>query len=611
MRHGATQITAMEGISRLAFCIGQELAQNSRSGLTVRFLSKKLELPEEEIEYLVDVNPNLFFFDLTKVKLVAEGAAAVKRISMGLENLGDVQSMYQYIKGMSPHDFRRLEERIGVDKPGGKKAAVEAMVDNHYSHPDSIVEYVATRGFSARAQEVFDLIWQANDSVMPVSALRALHSEPEYSVEQALWELIQGLAVFEMFRFDQEERLVRVVGLMSEIRQWRENSGSSRKKSASLKPFRGTPERIESRGLDLSERVGRLVSAVAARPVRLRGDGDLFREDRRRLSEISPEDSEPVLDTLLWIAEGVGWLARVDNELRAGELEALIRLDRLSRHRKLFDWMARSASEVTSRRVMTKLLEDLEPDVWYPVLPFIEFAVRDSEENEQPVLKNTGGYWQYMSPSTSAGFERALARSLEETFLWLGVVDRAMHKGENCFRLAALGNYLLTGEGREKVASHFPERLTEIVVQPNFDIVVPAQEGDPLLAVPLEQFADRQSVGQAIVYNLNKDSFTRGVQEGHDGAGFVDFLLNHNRGGSLPTNVLQTLEDWRGGMKHVRLRTIHVLEAEDPLVIADLLHRRRFAKHLTAVDGRKVVAYTRISKAELVKTLEKEGFIVG
>ncbi|MCL4217231.1 MAG: hypothetical protein KJ052_09550, partial [Candidatus Hydrogenedentes bacterium] len=78
-----------------------------------------------------------------------------------------------------------------------------------------------------------------------------------------------------------------------------------------------------------------------------------------------------------------------------------------------------------------------------------------------------------------------------------------------------------------------------------------------------------------------------------------------------PTNVLQTLEDWRGGMKHVRLRTIHVLEAEDPLVIADLLHRRRFAKHLTAVDGRKVVAYTRISKAELVKTLEKEGFIVG
>ncbi|NIA15596.1 MAG: hypothetical protein GWP08_16155, partial [Nitrospiraceae bacterium] len=56
MRHAASLLAAMEGISRPAFRIARELANNSRSGLTVRFLSKKLEIPEEEVEYLVDVN---------------------------------------------------------------------------------------------------------------------------------------------------------------------------------------------------------------------------------------------------------------------------------------------------------------------------------------------------------------------------------------------------------------------------------------------------------------------------------------------------------------------------------------------------------------------------
>ncbi|HRI87829.1 MAG TPA: hypothetical protein PK869_06185, partial [Candidatus Hydrogenedentes bacterium] len=60
----------------------------------------------------------------------------------------------------------------------------------------------------------------------------------------------------------------------------------------------------------------------------------------------------------------------------------------------------------------------------------------------------------------------------------------------------------------------------------------------------------------------------------------------------------------------VRLRTLHVLESDDPLVMADLLHRRRFAKHFENLDPRKIVAVARISKADLAKELEKEGFVV-
>ena len=190
------------------------------------------------------------------------------------------------------------------------------------------------------------------------------------------------------------------------------------------------------------------------------------------------------------------------------------------------------------------------------------------------------------------------------------MVERGAEDDESAFRLTPLGHCLLSGNDSTRVESSFPALKTELIVQPNFDIVVPTHDVDPLLTVPLDQFTDRGSTGQATVYHLSKESFTRAVQDGHDGEAFVAFLLNHNRGGSLPTNVMTTLEDWRGGMKRVRLRTIQILESDDPLVIADLMHRRRFNKYFESIDPHRVVSFGKIDKSELAKALEKDGFVV-
>jgi hypothetical protein len=609
MRHGASLIMALEGLSKPAFRIARELTVNSRSGLTVRFLSKKLELPEEEIEYIIDVNHKLFYTDLTKVKLVAEGGTAVKRISDGLENRGDIPSLFNGVKGVNPHDFRRLEDQIGIEKPGGKKSAAEELISRCYSRPDSLVEYVASREFSARAKEVFDFVWQYESGVAPAAVIRANFGQLDYEVEQAILELVQGFVLFEMFRFDSEDRLVRVIGILSELRQWIEVSAAQNRKNSTLKVVRGKPDSADSRGLDFSERICRLVAAIAAKPARLRGDGDLFREDRRRLSEFCSEDDDPSLQTCLWVAQGVGWIARVDNELRAGQLDSLIDMDRIGRHRIVFEWLAEAGNESASRRVLSGLLDELKTDAWYPITDFIEYAMRFGSETEQPLLKNAGGHWNYVSPAAVSS-ERGLVRSLEETFLWLGIVDRADDRGRGLFSVTALGDCFLRGATHEKLKKLFPEKDAKIVVQPNFDIVVPTHDVDPLLTVPLDQFCVRGSTGSATVYTLTKDSFIKAMQEGHDGDGFFQFLLDHNREGSLPANVMTTLEDWRGGMKRVRLRTLHILESDDPLVMADLMHRRRFTKHFEAVDPRRIVAFNKISKGDLTKELEKEGFVV-
>ncbi len=60
----------------------------------------------------------------------------------------------------------------------------------------------------------------------------------------------------------------------------------------------------------------------------------------------------------------------------------------------------------------------------------------------------------------------------------------------------------------------------------------------------------------------------------------------------------------------MRLRTVHVIDCDDPLVMADVQHRRRLSKNLNPIDPRHTVAYKGISKAELTKALEKDGFVV-
>ncbi|MFP6616873.1 MAG: helicase-associated domain-containing protein [Candidatus Hydrogenedentota bacterium] len=609
MRHSANMIVSMEGINRAVYSIAYELSQNSRSGLTVRFLSKKLEIPQEEVEYLVDVNHKLLYTDLTKIRLPNEGMTAVKRITDGLENHGDIPSLFQTLKRLSSHDYRRLEEQIGVDL-GTKKATGEHIIENFYRHPDSVMQYVATHGFSETAREVFDIVWQSKDGIMPVSKIRAAHGGTEFDVEQALWELFRGIAAFEMFRYDAEDRLVRMAGLLTELRQWRSDQTSKKKKSKGLKPLKGSPGTAYNRELQLTEKLCQLVATVAAKPVRLRGDGELFKEDLRRLSDTVPEDSAPSLTASLWAAEGVGWLVRHDNELHAGELEDLIKVDYVDRHKNVFDWLTATGDEPVSSSLIVESLENLKPKAWYKIEDFIEHCINIHEQLDPPILKLQNGSHQYLSSGTASNIGELLERSMEESLHWLGVIERSSDGFDDYMRITPLGEALLLNKDLAPLKTQYVKANREIIVQPNFDIVVPTQDMDTLLTVPLDQFTVRQSTGQATVYLMTKEAFTQALQEGHDGDAFVDFLLAYNRNGVLPPNVMTTLEDWRGGLRRVRITTIDVLEIDDHLVMADLQHRRKFNKFLTPLDPDKYILYHDTNTSELGKQLEKDGFIV-
>ena len=127
----------------------------------------------EEVEYLVDINHKLLYTDLTKVRLAPEGFHAVKRILEGLESHGDVAALQQRIRNLPDQDLQRLEERLGIEDAPSKKELFEQTLLKIYRHPDSVLNYVASREFSTCAREVFDILWQSRDGVMTVSQLYA------------------------------------------------------------------------------------------------------------------------------------------------------------------------------------------------------------------------------------------------------------------------------------------------------------------------------------------------------------------------------------------------------------------------------------------------------
>lgn len=610
MRHSASLLASLEGMSRATFLIARELAQNSRTGLTTRFLSKKLDMPQEEIEYLVDVHPKLLYTDLTRIRLVPEGPQAVKRILEGLESHGDVEALRQFIRSLSDINLQALEERLELDDGLSKKEIAERAVQRIYRHPDSVLDYLATGDFSERAREIFDGIWQSHDGIQPVSQIYAVHRCSEFEVEKALTELFQGCACFELFRFDGEQRLVRAAALLKEVRDYlRHTKHVVPDAVPELEPIKSGVEITHLEDIGFSEAVCRVTAAVAARPARVRNDGELFREDRRRLEQVRSDEEEPSLSTCLWAAEGLGWIARVDNTLRAGDVDVLLGVDRMRRHQMLYEWLTSQSDIAPARGLLERAQEELHPGTWYSVMDFISRVQDFMDGSDAPLLQQRGSAYEYQVPGSGGRLETRLARLLEERFCWLGVIDRGYAGGEPCFRITPLGQALLSGSLPAELCEQYPARTGGIVVQPNYEVAAALEDMDPLLTIPLDTFAVRVSESPVTVYKLTRESFVRAMQQGHSPDVFIAFLLSNNRG-PLPENVLTTLKDWRGTAKQVRLRTCQVLESDDPLVIAELAHQQQWRKYLSAVEPQKTLRYQGITKAALKAALEKEGYIV-
>ncbi|HEU4964552.1 MAG TPA: helicase-associated domain-containing protein, partial [Bacilli bacterium] len=141
-------------------------------------------------------------------------------------------------------------------------------------------------------------------------------------------------------------------------------------------------------------------------------------------------------------------------------------------------------------------------------------------------------------------------------------------------KLTALGRETLLQEvsadeiQAEAVEQDATPAHTPLILQPNFDLLVPLEEFHRL-EWELDEVTDLIRVDTMRVHRLTKTSVFRALDNGWTGETVLDFLREET-GDMVPGNVERMIEQWAAEFGRVRLYRAVVVECREGMLAADL-----------------------------------------
>jgi hypothetical protein len=175
-------------------------------------------------------------------------------------------------------------------------------------------------------------------------------------------------------------------------------------------------------------------------------------------------------------------------------------------------------------------------------------------------------------PEVEGAFVRQV---IGESLRWLGLVEVGPDaQRPEVFRLTELGRHLLLDQ---PLTASLPPGAAQVIVQPNFEVVVvDALANAPLLA-RLNDFAERRSFDRAATYRLTQEALLRGLDHGWTGPRILE-LLESITNGPIPQNVRFTIQEWVHRYERISVREqATILEADNAAQIERWLADRTLA----------------------------------
>lgn len=172
------------------------------------------------------------------------------------------------------------------------------------------------------------------------------------------------------------------------------------------------------------------------------------------------------------------------------------------------------------------------------------------------------------------------------------------------FRLTPLGAHVLGVQKHKRYEQEGSQ--TGLVVQPNFELIIPNDETKNFHRFFFDRFAETVSHGVTPVYKLTFKAMARARDQGIS----VDEIITHLHKYSeqqLPQNVLATLQGWKEAMKKICIRTISILETEDPYLLAELKSYKTIHRYMQR-DIQNAVQIKPGQKKALKREIEKKQF---
>jgi len=597
------------------------------AGRPAKFFAKSLGIPVSRVKNIAAAYPTLFEINGTRLAIADAARPYVHEFLTKISRPCDIHFLFDYLDGLEPAQWRDLFPFIVVNQPAGERRWKQllALVQSIYDTPARVLEFVERLSVSDDHRAVFRLVYDSADGTLPFDEIAAAFDFHQSKLEHVLMELERYAVLFERYETGKNAHPQRSYSLLKELAQFLAAERHTKKRADRKPPvpLSKRPAATADENINLAYGVSCLVAHLHTHSIRLTRDGTPHRTDLRKLIPLlnASENSRIDARVICSVAIDAGLVepGRDGSHLvLTDKADAFAERDVLGRQKMLFECMLRTQDGFGAiRNDVIALLAKLDVGAWYKLADVIRYARWQWLVKGQSLdgfhLCQRGPNWCYRLPPKDTARLESLKRYLLDPLYLAGGIERSLPENEpERISLTPLGLNLMGLDGAEPISiPHAASEERALIVQSNFQIVVDDVWFDPIHYTILDMFCTRDGSGWATVFNLDKHSVAHGIQTMGSVEPFIEFLQRYNRHGDIPANVISVLRGWDSSMKRVKIRRMGLIEADDDLILMELLSRKKFKKYLDE-DGKpkKFVVFDSISAKKLKKLLEDEGYLV-
>ena len=389
------------------------------------------------------------------------------------------------------------------------------------------------------------------------------------------------------------------------------------------------PHSQASLGVDLASNLTRFVGYIVEHSVRFTQRGEIFKTTEKKIQqELIPNPGrelsrEEVLTFIYSCCKELGLIESTGE--RTFALTAQGRAwEQNDLEKKLALLLERAVEEkglggdafhqLRMRRIYLRLLKRLDPKVWYDLM-YLPFLARNTylaslEPSSAEEYYGARALWTHAQPiDDTQRLAWNLARWVRQRLHILGLVDLGYDSAGRpvAVRLTSVGARVML---KDRV-HWLPEGAGgNLIVTPDFEVVLFRTGDDASLTHELDRFTDRSATGETLHFRISEKSIQRALSEGVFLSRILDTLVHHSRV-PVPQNVVFSVRDWglRAGV--MQLDSKLVLKASGPENMARLL-RDPAARGLVraTIDELHVQLKARSTPKRMQVLLRDLGFLV-
>ncbi len=267
------------------------------------------------------------------------------------------------------------------------------------------------------------------------------------------------------------------------------------------------------------------------------------------------------------------------------------------------------------RRLFLRMAKRVEPDTWYDLmyLPFLarnQYLASLEELGVEEVFAERVHTGRYSPIEDAQRMAWSLVRWARQRLYLAGVIDLGydLNGRPVAARLTQHGARLLGL--REDDAEPAGPRVGNLVVTPDFEVVLFKSGDDAELIHDLDRFGRRERFGETVHFRIEKATVRRALIEGLRLDRILATLEHHSRT-PVPQNVLVSIRDWALELGRMELDGELVLACENNAVLNRLRQDPGVRGHIERELGPQRLQLSRRNTARRMRALLRDlGYVV-